>query len=107
MLDAALGRIAAVGVARTSVGDIARAAGCSRATAYRTFPGGRDELLAALLSREVGRTIRTVSRAVAACADAEDALTEAVHGTAIAVHEHAALQFLLEHEPEAVLPVLG
>jgi AcrR family transcriptional regulator len=39
------------GVAKTTVEDVARLAGVSRATIYRYFPGGRDEIvLAALLA---------------------------------------------------------
>jgi AcrR family transcriptional regulator len=39
------------GVGKTTVEDVAAAAGTSRATVYRVFPGGRDEIiLAALLS---------------------------------------------------------
>jgi AcrR family transcriptional regulator len=39
------------GVAKTTVEDVAAVAGTSRATVYRYFPGGRDEIiLAALLS---------------------------------------------------------
>ena len=39
------------GVAKTTVEDIARLAGVSRASVYRYFPGGRDEIvLAALLA---------------------------------------------------------
>lgn len=39
------------GVAKTTVEDVAAAAGTSRATVYRIFPGGRDEIiLAALLA---------------------------------------------------------
>jgi AcrR family transcriptional regulator len=39
------------GVAKTTVEDVAELAGSSRATVYRHFPGGRDEIiLAALLS---------------------------------------------------------
>jgi AcrR family transcriptional regulator len=39
------------GVGKTTVEDVASLAGTSRATVYRTFPGGRDEIiLAALLS---------------------------------------------------------
>ena len=39
------------GVAKTTVEDVARLAGVSRASVYRYFPGGRDEIvLAALLA---------------------------------------------------------
>ena len=43
------------GVAKTTADDIARAAGVSRATLYRAFPGGKDVAFEALLRHELGR----------------------------------------------------
>ena len=48
ILDAALACIARVGVGKTTLDDVAREAGCARATVYRCFPG-RQALLRALL----------------------------------------------------------
>jgi AcrR family transcriptional regulator len=51
VVDAAEQCFAQYGVAKTTVEDVARLAGISRATIYRHFPGGRDEIvLAALLA---------------------------------------------------------
>ena len=43
------------GLAKTTVEDAAREAGVSRATLYRYFPGGREELIAAVVSWEFAR----------------------------------------------------
>ena len=43
------------GVAKTTADDIARAAGVSRATVYRAFPGGKDVAFEALLRHELSR----------------------------------------------------
>ena len=43
------------GVAKTTADDIARAAGVSRATLYRAFPGGKDVAFEALLRHELSR----------------------------------------------------
>ncbi|MGD9794684.1 MAG: helix-turn-helix domain-containing protein, partial [Acidimicrobiia bacterium] len=40
------------GIARTSMADVASAAGVSRATLYRYFPGGKDEVMESLVSWE-------------------------------------------------------
>src|SRR4051794_6381502 len=40
------------GVSKTTLDDIARAAGCSRATIYRTFPGGKDTVMLATFAGE-------------------------------------------------------
>ena len=53
-LSAAESCYARFGLAKTTVEDVARAAGVSRATVYREF-GNRDELLLAVVTREAGR----------------------------------------------------
>lgn len=53
-LGAAEACYARFGLAKTTVEDVAQAAGVSRATVYREF-GNRDELLLAVVEREAGR----------------------------------------------------
>jgi AcrR family transcriptional regulator len=53
-LDAAEACYARFGLAKTTVEDVAQAAGVSRATVYREFRN-RDELLLAVVEREAGR----------------------------------------------------
>src|ERR1700722_18080436 len=53
--DAANRCVARRGVAKTTVDDVAREAGCSRATVYRTFPGGKEEVISAVVDTEVAR----------------------------------------------------
>ena len=55
IVDGALRCLARQGIAKTTVDDIARAAGLSRATAYRTFPRGKEGILAAVVETEVAR----------------------------------------------------
>ena len=57
VIDATLRCLARHGTIKTTVDDIAREASVSRATVYRTFPGGRDELLAAVVDTEVARLV--------------------------------------------------
>ena len=45
VLEACYACIARHGLDRTTVEDVAREAGLSRATIYRAFPGGRDDLV--------------------------------------------------------------
>ena len=52
VLDAALACVARVGVAKTTLDDVAKEAGCARATVYRCFPG-RQALMRAVLDREI------------------------------------------------------
>ena len=52
ILEATYACVARSGLARTTVEDAAREAGLSRATIYRHFPGGREELLHAVVTWE-------------------------------------------------------
>ena len=49
--------VARWGVAKTTLDDIAREAGCSRATIYRTFPGGKNSVMLATGEAEVRRLL--------------------------------------------------
>ena len=49
-IEATYACVARRGIAKTTVEDVAREAGISRATVYRAFPGGRDELIDATIS---------------------------------------------------------
>jgi AcrR family transcriptional regulator len=59
ILDAALDRFAAFGLRRTTMEDIASAADVARATVYRRFTG-RDEIVRAVILREMARFIAEV-----------------------------------------------
>ena len=106
VLDATLSCIARVGLAKTTLDDVAREAGCARATVYRYFPG-KQPLLAALVAREV----EILQRAVLAAAEQTDTLADAttavVTTAARTLTNHAALVFLTTHEPDVLLPYLA
>jgi AcrR family transcriptional regulator len=105
VLDGALACIARVGLSKTTLDDVARAAGCSRATLYRRFPG-KGRLVHALVAREAAALAATLEAATAGCETLTDAVTVAIVTTARAIRDHAALQFVLAVEPEVLLPHL-
>lgn len=107
ILDAALVAVARWGVTKTTVADVAKLARCSRASVYRAFPGGKDHLFAALGSRELTAFFARTGALVDATDSLADALVVGVVEAARFVAGHDALQYLLEHEPGVVLPVLG
>lgn len=107
LIDAALRCVARWGLAKTTLDDVAREARCSRATVYRSFPGGKDSLFAAVATHEIARLEQVVSAAVEAAPDLEDAVTAAVTSLARHLAGHAGFRFLLEHEPGVVLPHLA
>src|SRR5690349_19171679 len=78
ILDATLTLVARWGVSKTALGDVAKEAGCSRATVYRSFPGGKQHLLLALAERELATYVGAIVDAIDTADDLEDALTRAL-----------------------------
>ena len=107
MADAALRCIARWGVAKTTLDDVAREAGCSRASVYRTFPGGKDALLATLVAREAAGLLAAVDTRLAEASDPEAAVVAGMVAAGRFVTGHRALQFVLAYEPDLVLPHLA
>lgn len=105
--DAAVRCVSRWGVAKTTLEDIAREAGCGRATIYRTFSGGKAALFREVAVREVVRAEAAITEALEEAATLEDLLVAATVSASRAVRGHAAFQFLLAHEPEVVLPFMS
>lgn len=106
IVDGALCCVARHGIAKTTVDDISRAAGLSRATVYRTFPRGKDGILAAVVETEVARLFSALAVAMGEATDLEDLLVAGMVESARRLSSHEALRYLLLHEPGAVLPYL-
>lgn len=104
VIDAALACVARWGVTKTSLDDIAREAGVSRATVYRLFPGGKAPLLRAVVAHELGGLTREVTEALASAGTLEDRLVGGIHVASLSIAGHDALQLVLAQEPELVLP---
>ena len=107
LLEGAYSCIAEKGLAATSLEDAARAAGVSRATLYRYFPGGRDELVGAVITYETLRFFQTLAEAVAGAPDLETLLVHGILFAHEAVESHLVLQKILVTEPERLLPQLS
>ena len=106
LIDAAVRCIARWGVAKTTLDDVAREAGCSRATIYRAFPGGKESLLAGVVRVELNRFYRGLADRLEGASTLEDLLAAGLSEAHRALTDHDALRFLLAHEPEVVLPNL-
>lgn len=90
ILDAAAQVFAEKGVAATGMADVARAAGCSRATLYRYFDG-RRALRSAFVNREARRIAASVARKVAHVEDQRERVVEAGLAAVAAVRRDATL----------------
>ena len=104
VLDAATRCVARWGVAKTTLDDVAREAGCSRASVYRAFPGGKDALIQRLVQRELADFFNRIDSRLAAAGSLEELVVGGIVEAGTAVLDHDALQYLLQYEPEAVLP---
>lgn len=107
ILEAAGRCVARWGLAKTTVDDVAREAGCGRASIYRKFPGGRDELFASLLQREERRFFDSVSARLDRADTLEELVVAAVVEATRFLRGHEGLQYVLAHEPEQVLPFVA
>ena len=107
VIDGALECIARQGVAKTTLDDVARAAGCSRATVYRAFPGGKDGVMGAVVDTEVSRFFSALAVRMGAATDLEDVLVAGMTEAATLISGHSALENLLAVEPELVLSQLA
>lgn len=106
ILEAAYECVARYGLGKTTVEDVTRAARVSRATVYRYFPGGRDQLVREVIAWETGRFFGRLAEAVAGAGDFAGLLEEALVFAHRAIEEHEVLQKILETEPERLLPQL-
>jgi len=106
IVDATLTCLARQGLAKTTVDDMAREAKFSRATLYRTFPGGKEAIVAAVVQTEVARLFSSLAVVMGEATDLEDVLVSGMVESARRLGAHRALRFLLLHEPGVILPRL-
>jgi AcrR family transcriptional regulator len=106
ILAATLACVGRYGFAKTTVEDVAREARLSRATVYRHFAGGRDQLVNETITWEVARFFDALARHVADAPDFPSRLERALVFAHRAVEEHRVLQKVLQTEPERLLPQL-
>ena len=104
LLDAARACVLDVGVRRTTLSSVARAAGVSRMTLYRRFPDVRS-LLAALMTREFGALLAEVDRAAHPGSARERLVATAVAGVR-ALAADRLMRTVLDRDAELMLPYL-
>lgn len=94
------------GLTKTTIEDVVRAAGVSRATIYRLFTGGRDQLLRETVGWEMNRFFARLAEAVDDLPDLASRLELALAFARRSVLDHAVLQKVLVTEPEVLLPLM-
>jgi AcrR family transcriptional regulator len=106
ILEATYACVARWGLAKTTVEDVSREAGVSRATVYRTFPGGRDELLTAVVAWATLEFFDRLREHVAGAASLEEVMERGIIFARRAIVDHDVLQRVMQTEPERLLPAL-
>jgi TetR/AcrR family transcriptional regulator, repressor for uid operon len=105
ILDAALACFAEVGIRRTSVNDIARAAGVGRMTVFRRFES-KDRLAQIVLLRVVAQVTERARISFNGARDLETGLTEALVVAVRELRDHPLFVKVLRTEPESFLRTL-
>lgn len=104
-IAATLTCIARHGISKTTIDDIARETGCSRATLYR-YVGGRRELTKAAAHAEALRISLELQAAAARETTLEGAVVTIMVGAGLELRDHPALSFVVAVEPDRLLPEL-
>ncbi len=106
LLAATYACVARVGIAKTTVEDVVRESGVSRATVYRYFPGGRDELMLETVGWELGHYLTRLGDHVRDEPDLVHLVESGLVFARRSLLEHAMLQRILQTEPDRLLGLL-
>lgn len=101
ILDGALAEFVDVGIRRATVGSVARRARVAPATIYRRV-GQRDELVQAVVLREVRSTLAAITDRLAPYDDPAARMEEGFVAALRLIVGHPLIRRLLELEPESV-----
>src|SRR3954454_6457018 len=88
ILEATYACVARYGLSKTTVEDAAKEAGLSRATVYRYFPGGKEQLTAEVIRWEAPRFFARLAEAVRDADTFPDLLEQALLFAHRAIAEH-------------------
>jgi len=106
IIEATYACVARRGLAKTTIEDAAKEATLSRATVYRTFPGGRDELISAVVSWATLEFFAKLYEHVQGAESLEQVMEWGLVFAHRSILEHEILQRVMQTEPEKLLPAL-
>ena len=106
-MAAAYACVARDGMGRATVEDIAREAGVARATVYRAFPGGRDELVTAAVAHAVREFFAGLRADIGEVHDVVTLLERGLVAGRRRLDQHAVLQRSLRDEADRIVPELA
>jgi AcrR family transcriptional regulator len=106
IVEAAYACVARRGVAKTTIEDVAREVGMSRATVYRAFPGGRDEVLNATVAWATLDFFGRLYERIQGAESLEEVMERGIMFAYRSIVEHEVLQRVMQTEPDKLLPIL-
>jgi len=106
VLAATYACVARFGMGKTTVEDVVKESGVSRASIYRLFPGGKDQLLRETVGWEMNRFFTRLAEAVYDAPDFASLLEEGLVFAHRAIQDHEVLRKVLETEPDRLLPLI-
>jgi AcrR family transcriptional regulator len=106
IIEATYTCVARDGLEGTTLEAVAHEGGVSRATVYRHFPGGRDELLQAMVAWEGGQFLARWQDDAVGAADLAEWLARGLASGRRRLDDHQVLQHALELEADQLLPRL-
>lgn len=106
ILDAAYERMLGFGLRRTTIEDIARAAGIGRPTLYRRFVD-KDAIVRAVIVRETRRSLRSVTKRIARMEDPDEQIVRGFVLVTKTAARHPLMRRLVETEPDVILPYVS
>jgi AcrR family transcriptional regulator len=104
ILDAATHLMRTYGLRRWSMEDVAERADIGRTSVYRTFRS-RDDLVHAVLARELRATIGAIQTAASSAMSVEDGIIEGAM-VGLAALRSSLVEDLLQSDPSTILPFL-
>lgn len=99
VLDAVVACAARWGMEKTTVDDVARQAGVSRATVYRLFPGGKPSMVRLATDREAVELLGQAMTRITACDTLDDAIAEMICAGHDTLCAQGVLAFMRANEP--------
>jgi AcrR family transcriptional regulator len=106
IVEAAYACVARKGIAKTTIEEAAREANVSRATVYRAFPGGRQELINAVVAWATLEFFARLYEQVQGAGSLEEVMERGIMFAHRSIVEHEVLQRVMQTEPEKLLPAL-
>jgi AcrR family transcriptional regulator len=106
LLEATYRCVERFGLAKTTIDDIAKESGISRATIYRQFAGGRDELLLETVGWELSNYFNRLADQVRDAPTLAELLGRGLAYAHRSIAEHRVLRKIMDTEPERLLLLL-